>query len=258
MISFSFHNFTSFSECFCSAFLAALMGFVSITSLTALAVNRSIVIRRRLPMTYPEDKYVICIVIMIIWVISGTGAALPFIGIGSYVLEGSRISCTFDYLTRSRSNIMYNITIQIVFFYIPLALITSAYVSIFQKVRAHEIQYFKCKTGRQFDEIALRRFRKSRKMEKNELKTAKSGLMLVIVFCISWLPYSVICLIALFGDNSNISPVLVTIPGKFAKLSTILNPLLYVFNQNSFKRKLMLLYCELVKKVSNNRTVSEH
>ena len=216
-------------------------------------MDRSIVIGRRLPMTYPNDKPVISLVIIFTWVISGAGAALPFLGLGSYVLEGSRISCTFDYLTRSQNNIVYNITVQILFFVIPLIVIVSAYTMIYISVRSHERQYFRRRrNGNPSNEVALRRSTKSRKIEKHELKAARMGFILTCVFCVSWLPYSVICLVSLFGDPSNITPILVTVPGMFAKLSTILNPIFYIFLHKNFKRKLMLLYRQYRRNAANS------
>lgn len=233
--------FISFSECFYYATIAALTGFVSIMSFAAIAVDRCVVIGRNFPMTHPNDKYVIYVVMFIIWLVSAVGALLPVFGLGSYVLEGSRLSCTFDYLSRTRETIIHNLVLQIVFFATPLSVIIIAYLLIFMKVRSHEKQFLDRKSGKHFDEVALRRIRKSQKLEQNELKTARSCLILVCIFCVSWLPYSVICSIALFGDTSNISPIVVTIPGLFAKATTVLNPLFYVFLNNRFKRKLKLL-----------------
>lgn len=212
-----------------------------------MAVDRCVVIGRDVPVAHQNDTCVLYGVMVVIWLVSAGGAALPFLGLGSYVLEGSGMSCTFDYLTRTTSNIAYNLFIQIFFFAIPLTIIVLAYLLIFLKVKSHEEQYFKARSGKHFDEMALRRMRKSQKIEKNELKAALSGLVLIVVFCVSWLPYSIICYYALFGSSINVSPVVVTFPGIFAKCSTVLNPTFYAFLNKRFRRKFILLFSHFRK-----------
>ena len=198
---------------------------------------------------------------MFIWVLAGGGASAPIWGFGKYVQDGSRIVCSFDFFTRSTINIAYNITIQVLYFGIPVTVIVASYVIIFVKVRSHERKYFRQKTGGAFDEIVLRRMRKNRKHQKNELKTARAGIILVVVFCLSWLPYSIVSLVALYGDNSFITPLLVSIPAVFAKLSTILNPILYALVHKRFKRKISLFlqrYFESVHTNTSNSSKNRH
>ena len=238
----SYYCLSSFSVCNFDAFLGAYTGFVSILSLAALAIDRCVVISRQLPIMFNDNKTPVYIAIAIIWVIAGGGASTPIFGFGKYVQDGSRMFCSFDFFTRDIINIAYNITIQVLYFALPVTSIVACYVIIFLKVRSHEFKYFRQKTDGSFDEIALRRIRKNRKYEKNELKTARAGIILITVFCMSWLPYSIVSLIALYGDSSLITPLAVAIPALFAKLSTVLNPVLYALIHKRFKRKLALFF----------------
>jgi hypothetical protein len=196
------------------------------------------------------DKSITYLILTVIWILCVSSSALPFMGIGRYVLEGSNMSCTFDYFTKTSNNIIYNVYIQITFFGIPLLCITICYLLIFLTVKKHERMYFSVRTG--INEESFRRTRRSRKRERNELKTAKSGMILILVFCFSWMPYSILSLIALFGNNSWISPIIVTIPVILAKVSTILNPVLYAFVNKRFKSKLALMIYQYLRKWREN------
>ena len=240
--------------CNIDASISALTGFVSIWSLAALAMDRCIVIRRNMPTAHSMNKSVTYLILLSIWIVCVASSAMPFLGFGRYVLEGSNMSCTFDYFTKTSINITYNLFIQIAFFGIPLMCITICYLLIFLNVKHHERTYFSVKTGIKMREESLRRMRKNRKHERNELKTAKSGIILILVFCLSWMPYSTLSLIALFGNNVWISPIIVTIPVILAKVSTILNPVLYAFVNNRFKSKLTLMIYQFLKKWNDNRT----
>lgn len=229
-----------FAVCNIDASVAALTGFVSIWSLVAVAIDRFLVIKKSLPASHNIDKSTTCFILLGIWIFSVVGTILPFMGVGQYVLEGSNMSCTFDYFTRSYTNIIYNVFIQISFFGVPISLIIFCYVSIFVNVRSHERRYFTERKSIHFNEISMRRLRRSRNFERNELKTAKAAIILISVFCLSWMPYSVLSIVALCGNDEGISPIVVTIPVIFAKASTILNPVLYALVHRRFKSKLIL------------------
>ena len=59
------------------------------------------------------------------------------------------------------------------------------------------------------------------------MDTAKTVLIVVFLFCLSWMPYAIISLIGVYGDQSMITPLASAIPGLFAKASTIYNPVIY-------------------------------
>ena len=61
-----------------------------------------------------------------------------------------------------------------------------------------------------------------------ELETAKAIALMVGLYCVSWLPYTVVAMIGTYGDQSQITPLTSVIPGIFAKASTVYNPIVYV------------------------------
>ena len=62
-----------------------------------------------------------------------------------------------------------------------------------------------------------------------EVKTAKTILGIVLLFCLSWMPYAIVSLIGVFGGQDYITPATSVIPGILAKCSTIYNPIIYAF-----------------------------
>lgn len=238
-----YFSFFIISVCNFDTFFGAFTGFLSIWSLVCLAIDRCIVITRHIPVRYSSEKAIANFVVVGVWLLAMVGAGLPFIGYGQFVLKGTAMSCgDGDYFLKSFPNIFYNIMIQVVYFLIPITCIISCYAVIFVKVRNHERRYFDGRKGSESVD-AFRRICRSGTLERNELKTAKAGLILVAVFCFSWAPYSIVSWIGLYGNRKSLTPIAVALPAVFAKVSTILNPLLYALLLQSFKSKLAL-FCK--------------
>ncbi|XP_060606059.1 rhodopsin, GQ-coupled-like [Ruditapes philippinarum] len=253
---------TELLQLFChyDTFIGAFTGFGAIWSLMVLAIDRCVVISRSMPVQRPSDKIAAYYITAIIWIVSFAIALMPFIGFGHYVIEGSKIECSVKQFTRSLQNISYNILIQLLYFCLPIVTMIFCYGTIFIKVRNHERRYFDARSRANVDDTSFRRMRKNRKLERNEMKTAKAGLILISVFCLSWTPYSIVSWIGLFGDRSTITPLIVALPAVFAKVSTIMNPLLYALLLRSFKLKLSLFYQQHFKsaRASNVSSVRTH
>ena len=198
-------------------------------------------ITRTLPSRQSSNKSFSVYVIIGLWIFCLIAAAIPFTGYGRYVLEGQTTSCeNGDKFVRSFPNVFYNIMIQVLFFVIPIICISYCYLVIFIKVRNHEKTYFSARKNGQCDETSLRRMRRNRKFEQKEMKTARAGIILISVFCFSWAPFSIVSWIGLFGSRQALTPIAVALPSIFAKIMTILNPLLYALLLPSFKSKLFL------------------
>ncbi|KAJ8310969.1 hypothetical protein KUTeg_011479 [Tegillarca granosa] len=52
---------------------------------------------------------------------------------------------------------------------------------------------------------------KQKKRKNLELETAKASLCIIILFCVAWMPYAVVCMIGIFGNASSIHPLLVSL-----------------------------------------------
>ena len=103
---------------------------------------------------------------------------------GRYILEGTGTSCTFDFLTRSTNNMSHVISIFTVHFLIPVTVISVSYYLIFKSVQKQQQEF--TRVARIFTEEQIPLQVKNQKMGmKQELKTAKVSLIIILVFCIS-------------------------------------------------------------------------
>ncbi|XP_075465996.1 melanopsin-B-like isoform X2 [Ascaphus truei] len=139
--------------------------------------------------------------------------------IGSYVPEGLKISCTWDYITSSAANKSYTMMLCCCVFFIPLLIISHCYLFMFLAIRS---------TGRNVQKLGScgRKSFLSPSM-KNEWKMAKIAFVIIIVFVLSWSPYACVTLIAWAGHGTSLTPYSKTVPAILAKASAIYNPIIY-------------------------------
>ena len=237
-------------------FLGAFTGFLSIWSLVCLAFDRCIVISRAVPVRYSSDKTRAAYIIIAIWIFCFIAASFPLTGVVRYALEGRAISCEKeDKFTRSLPNVLFNILLQVFFFLIPIICIIGCYLVIIIKVRNHEKIYFSVRKNREYNEVLFRRMRKNKTLEQNEMKTTRAGIILISTFCISWAPFSIVSWMGLFGNRDLLTPVIIALPAIFAKILTIVNPLLYALLLPSFKSKLALSCKKYFQQKSSQRNI---
>lgn len=227
-----------------------MSGFISINTLAMIAIERFFVIVIREPYRHIRtSNKTVLISIMFIWIYSFVWAICPLIGWGSIILEGSMTSCTFDFFSRDVNTKSYVASILVFCFTVQLFLIICSYVRIYLKVLQHEKEIVNCYSdGNNTLQIQNRKVRKFRSVH---VKTAKISLVIISIFCLSWTPYAVVAIIGNFGDASVITPLASTIPGVFAKLSTVLNPMIYALLHPKFRNKLPFRKKKVLKAKSN-------
>ncbi|NXA08083.1 OPN4A protein, partial [Sapayoa aenigma] len=71
---------------------------------------------------------------------------------------------------------------------------------------------------------------------KNEWKMAKIALIVILLFVISWSPYSVVALVAFAGYSHALTPFMNSIPAVIAKASVIHNPIIYAITHPKYRR----------------------
>lgn len=59
---------------------------------------------------------------------------------------------------------------------------------------------------------------------------------MVICYLLCWLPYGIMALLATFGPPNLITPEASIIPSILAKMSTVVNPVIYVFMNKQVKQ----------------------
>jgi r-opsin len=161
-----------------------------------------------------------------------------------FVPEGFLTSCTFDYISQDVATHTSIVLMVGLGFLLPVLMMTIFYTLIFVHIRSHVTTMRAdlnrstiIRFSRQVKPIKIidkqsdpSRTRVSyRKQLTNELKVMRSSIVMVAIFCIGWLPYAVIVLVAQFSPNRSayVTPRTAIIPTLFAKLSSVLNPIVY-------------------------------
>lgn len=175
-----------------------------------------------------------------IWIYSLLWASAPFYGFGRYIVEGTNSSCTFDFFTRSLNNRLYVLSIFFAHFVIPLIIIICSYSMIYRIISQHSNEFKLAARTYGENDVPLT-IRKCNTGVKYEAKTARVSLIVILVFCISWTPYACIALLGEFGDSDKVTRLSAGIPCMIAKLSTVINPLIYALLHPMFRQKLVSL-----------------
>ncbi|KAM4808652.1 melanopsin-B-like [Rhinophrynus dorsalis] len=218
---YSLHREWTLGDIGCNAyaFCGALFGITSMMTLLAISVDRYIVIAKPLQSIQWSSKKRTSQVIALVWMYSLMWSLAPLLGWSSYVPEGLRISCTWDYVTSTTSNKSYTMMLCCCVFFIPLIIISHCYFFMFLAIRS---------TSRNVQKLGScgRQSYLSPSM-KNEWKMAKIAFVIIIVYVLSWSPYACVTLIAWAGHGKSLTPYSKTVPAVIAKASAIYNPIIY-------------------------------
>ncbi|CDQ59800.1 unnamed protein product [Oncorhynchus mykiss] len=165
-------------------------------TLMVIAVDRYFVITRPLASIGVLSKKRAQLILMAAWVYSLGWSLPPFFGWSAYVPEGLLTSCSWDYVTFTPSVRAYTMLLFTFVFFIPLIVIMYCYFFIFRAIRTtnRAVTKINC-NGSTRDSI------KSFRRLKNEWKMAKIALIVILLYVISWSPYSVVALTAFAGDS---------------------------------------------------------
>ena len=61
----------------------------------------------------------------------------------------------------------------------------------------------------------------------DDRKMLKGSILIIMAFCVAWLPFAIVSLLGVFGRGDLIGPYIQLIPGMFAKMSPVYNPIIY-------------------------------
>ena len=208
------------------AFVSGVVGYGSIASSTAVAIDRYNAIHRSMRLRSPiKGRKLMCLQISVIWLYSIALMLPPFFGWSRFVLDGHGTSCTFDFVSRDAASRDYFLLQLIIGFIIPLVIIFACYLRIFITVYAHERESSRHRT-----------YEEGRPRQRVELKIAKTTCLTIFMFSVAWTPYAVVAMISAFGDAELVTPLAILLPAIFAKLSIIYNPIIYTLSHPVFKK----------------------
>ncbi|XP_067463124.1 melanopsin-like [Thunnus thynnus] len=224
----SLHRRWVFGELACElyAFCGALFGITSMMTLTAIAVDRCLAITRPLALLGGVSHRQVLVVMAAVWLYSLGWSLPPFFGWSAYVPEGLQTSCSWDYMSFTAAVRTYTILLFAFVFFIPLGLITSCYFTIFRAVR---------RAGREVRQLNCGGTNKAYERLRSEWRLAKVALGVILLFVVSWSPYSVVALTATVGYAHLLTPYMNSVPAVIAKASAIHNPIIYAITHPKYR-----------------------
>ncbi|XP_071769310.1 melanopsin-like [Centroberyx gerrardi] len=224
----SLHRRWVFGELACElyAFCGALFGICSMMTLTAIAADRCLVITRPLVLLGGMSRRRVTVVLMSVWLYSLSWSLPPFFGWSAYVPEGLQTSCSWDYMSFTSAVRAYTILLFAFVFFIPLGVIGGCYLAIFRAVR---------RAGREVEQLDCGETHKAYERLRSEWRLAKVALGVILLFIISWSPYSVVALTATAGYANLLTPYMNSVPAVIAKASAIHNPIIYAITHPKYR-----------------------
>ena len=182
------------------------------------------------------------------WMYSIFCSLLPLFGKGSFVFEGYKLNCSFDYLTQTLTNKLYVGFLFTCGFFIPMIVIIYSYSRIVLEVEKSRQSLLNI-TKHTRSSVTRRHKRRMRKYE-----TVKIGMKLITMFVLSWGPYAAIAFTGQFINPQLIFPMLQLIPVVMAKSASAWNPIIYAISNRRFKRELSKIFME---KLCSGMTLTE-
>ncbi|XP_029970508.1 melanopsin-like [Salarias fasciatus] len=224
----SLHRRWVFGELACElyAFCGALFGITSMMTLTAIAVDRCLAITQPLALMGGMSRQRVLMVMVGVWLYSLGWSLPPFFGWSAYVPEGLQTSCSWDYMSFTASVRTYTILLFVCVFFVPLALIAGCYFAIFRAVR---------QAGQEVQQLSSGETSKAYERLRSEWRLAKVALGVILLFIISWSPYSVVALTATAGYAHLLTPYMNSVPALIAKASAIHNPIIYALTHPKYR-----------------------
>ncbi|XP_045425001.1 melanopsin isoform X1 [Lemur catta] len=221
-----------FGEAGCEfyAFCGALFGISSMITLTAIALDRYLVITRPLATVGAASKRRAGLVLLGVWLYALAWSLPPFFGWSAYVPEGLLTSCSWDYMTFTPSVRAYTMLLCCFVFFLPLLVIIYCYIFIFRAIRetGQALQTFGASKGTSESP-------RQRQRLQNEWKMAKIMLLVILLFVLSWAPYSAVALVAFAGYSHVLTPYMHSVPAVIAKASAIHNPIIYAITHPKYR-----------------------
>ncbi|XP_066549308.1 melanopsin-A [Amia ocellicauda] len=227
----SMHKRWIFGEKGCElyAFCGALFGICSMITLMVIALDRYFVITRPLASIGVMSRKRALVILSVVWLYSLGWSLPPFFGWSAYIPEGLLTSCTWDYMTFTPSVRAYTMLLFTFVFFIPLIVIMYCYFFIFRAIRATNKAVSRISSDDNKDSV-----KKFTRM-KNEWKMAKIALIVILLYVISWSPYSTVALTAFAGYSDLLTPYMNSVPAVIAKASAIHNPIIYAITHPKYR-----------------------
>ncbi|CAD7082265.1 unnamed protein product [Hermetia illucens] len=224
-----FHCGPALGDSWCKfyGFAGGLTGTLSITTLTAISIDRYHVVVYPLDPLKSTTKRRSRLMVLFVWCYSFIFAIIPAldIGLSHYVPEGYLTTCSFDYLSKSRDARIFMFAYWIAAWCIPFSIITYCYVYILRVV------------------ISANSIQSSKDKNKTEFKLAIVIIGIIGLWFLAWTPYSVVALLGISGNETAITPLGSMIPALFCKSAAAIDPYVYAVTHPRFRMELGRIFC---------------
>lgn len=207
-------------------FVGGLSGVVSITTLTAISIDRYHVVVYPLDPLRSTTRVRARIMVVIVWLYSLFFSIIPLLDIGfsKYVPEGFLTSCSFDYLDKTMKARIFMFIFFLFAWAVPFTIITYCYVYILQVV------------------AAAKKIQSNRDKNKTELKLTAIVLAVIGLWFAAWTPYSIVALLGISGNEDKLSPLGSMIPAVFCKSAACIDPYVYAMTHPRFRMEFRRIF----------------
>merc|ERR1711973_785221 len=160
---------------------------------------------------------------------------MPFFGWGGYMAEGLLVTCGYDYLSQDMNRKSYTMFAFGFNYLAPLIMISFFSTKIVKAVVMHEAA-LKAQ-AKKMNVDSLRSSNDDGK-ESAEVRIAKVAITNVMLWVVIWSPYAFVNLIACFGNQAIVTPLVSQIPSFIAKSASCLNPVIYAISHPKYREAL--------------------
>ncbi|XP_006007878.2 G-protein coupled receptor 15-like [Latimeria chalumnae] len=231
------HSYWIFGQFLCklSAYILSVNMYSTVFFLTWMSIDRYLAITLLMQSRCRRTKNYANRLSMIVWLLSlvlGTPALI-------YRSLDDDLACSE---IEAKIKTIFNIATRFIAFIIPLSIITVCYCAIAVRLTKH--------------------FGRLKKEQKKERDSIKTGLWIVLMFIISWLPYNVFMIINIMTksylsklESAHISSraqavvrIGVNIGTCLAFSNSCVNPIIYLVFDHSFRRNLLKIFPAMLAK----------
>ncbi|XP_061700294.1 visual pigment-like receptor peropsin [Syngnathoides biaculeatus] len=224
-----------YTGCQIYAGLNIFFGMASIGLLTVVAVDRYLTIcRPEIGEKMTARSY--NLLILAAWLNGLFWSTMPIVGWAGYAPDPTGATCTINWRKNDLSFISYTMTVIVVNFVVPLAIMFYCYYNVSVTVNRYN-------GSNSLDDINID--------WSEQMDVTKMSIVMIVMFLVAWSPYSMVCLWASFGDPRTIPPPMAIIAPLFAKSSTFYNPCIYVIANKKFRRAIIgMIRCQTRQRIT--------
>ncbi|KAL7049567.1 hypothetical protein ACKWTF_003766 [Chironomus riparius] len=212
----------------CLAKMSILVTFanISVFSLVLISIKRLKVLSIRVPKSQQEPKIIILIEIGMCWIIAISIGTVPL-----YFYNEESKTCYIQDILRWEY-LIFRLIIVVV---IPMIIIGFVYFKIYKLINEQAQK----KIVRNNSNL-LRKQVDQKSIDK-EVRATISISIIVLVFCITWIPLQIIYLLSIFCKDC-IKVYVVNFAISFLHLSSAINPLIYAYRMKDIRKAIYNLF----------------